>query len=441
MDRCRTIVWTLAVLLAGAIAPAPGRSQAGGPPPSVVIAAAGDIACDPGDANYNGGAGTATACRMAATSDLLLSLAPDAVLTLGDNQYENGTLAKYQASYDPSWGRLKAITLPVPGNHEYLTAGAAGYFAYFGAAAGTAGQGWYSVDRGGWHLVALNSNCAAVGGCDAASPQGQWLAADLAAHPDVCTLAFWHHPRFSSGPHGNDATTQPFWDALWAAGADVVLNGHDHIYERFAPQRPAGVADPAGPRQLTVGTGGKNLTGVVAVQPNSVARHAASFGVLELTLYGNGYEWRFAPLAGSTFHDAGAAFCHSAPAPPPADFYTLPPCRLADTRRPAGPSGGPALAAGAMRAFPAAGACGVPADALAVAANLTVVAPSGGGHLTAFAWGAPVPGTSTLSFNAGKVRANNAIVGLGVGGKLAVAASLPPSGSTHLVVDLFGYFR
>ena len=454
MERRRLGAWVVGALLAAAglwglvtwLPRAAGSPSAAAPaadaPPSVVVAAAGDIACDPGDANYNGGAGTATACRMAATSDLLVSLAPAAVLTLGDNQYEDGTFAKYLASYAPSWGRLKAITFPVPGNHDYRTPGAADYFAYFGAAAGTAGEGWYSFDRGGWHLVALNANCGSAGGCDAASPQGRWLAADLAAHPDVCTLAFWHHPRFSSGPHGSDATYKPFWDALHAAGADVVLNGHDHLYERFAPQRPDGAADPSGPRQFTAGTGGKNLTGVVAVQPNSVVRHAASFGVLQLTLYGNGYEWRFAPLAGSTFRDAGAAFCHSAAPPPAADFYTLdPPCRLADTRESAGPTGGPALAAGVTRAFPAAGACGVPAAATAVAANLTVLVPDRAGHVSAFPWGTRYPGTATVSFNAGKNRANNAIVGLGVGGKLAVAAAMPPGGTAHLVVDVFGYFR
>lgn len=453
MERRRYEAWTVAALLAaGGIWALAGRQQRAAeppsaapvtdPPPSVLIAAAGDIACDPGDANYNGGAGTATACRMAATSDLLLSLAPAAVLTLGDNQYENGALAKYDASYDPSWGRLKAITHPVPGNHEYRTAGAAGYFGYFGAAAGTAGQGWYSFDHGGWHLIALNANCAVAGGCGAASPQGRWLAADLAAHPGVCTLAFWHQPRFSSGLHGSDATYRPFWEALHAAGADVVLNGHDRIYERFAPQRPDGVADPGGPRQFTAGTGGKSLTTVVAVQPNSAVRHTASFGVLALTLYANGYEWRFAPVAGSTFRDAGAAFCHSAPPAPPADFYTLdPPCRLVDTRGPAGATGGPALAAGVTRAFPAAGACGVPPEATAVAANITVIVPGRTGHVSVFPWGTAYPGTATVNFNAGKSRANNAIVGLGVGGKLAVGAAMPAGGTAHLVLDLFGYFR
>ena len=239
----------------------------------VRVVAAGDIACDPASPAFNGGAGTATECRMRATSDLALALAPDAVLTLGDNQYSDGALAKYNASFDPSWGRLRLVAPihPVPGNHEYLTAGAAGYFAYFGAAAADPATGWYSFDLPGWHLIALNGNCGSVGGCGAGSPQLQWLEADLAAHPDVCTLAYWHQPRFSSGPHGNDATYQPFWEALLAAGADLVLNGHDHVYERFAPQDASGGATPDGLRQLTVGTGGQNLTSFQAVPANNSA--------------------------------------------------------------------------------------------------------------------------------------------------------------------------
>ena len=403
----------------------------------VKVVAVGDIACDPADANYNGGAGTATACRMRATSDLALALDPDAVLLLGDNQYENGALAKYQASYDPSWGRLKAITYPVPGNHEYLTAGAAGYYAYFGAAAADPAQGWYSFDLGGWHIVALNSNCAGVGGCGPDSPQGQWLAADLAAHPGVCTLAYWHHPRFSSGPHGDDATSAPFWDALYAAGADLVLVGHDHGYERFAPQTPAGAADPGrGIRQFVVGTGGKNLTGVVAVKANSEVRRYDTFGVLELTLHPNGYEWSFAP-AGGTFTDSGVGLCHSALPSPAADFYALPPCRLADTR------GGSPLPANQRNTLPAAGLCGIPADAVAVAANVTVVQPSSSGHLRLYPAGAPAPDTSVLNFRTGRTRANNAVVALGVEGKIDVRCDLPgaASGAAHVVIDVTGYFR
>ena len=409
-----------------------------------VIAAAGDISCDPADPSYNGGAGTATACRMRATSDLLTAGGLAAVLLLGDNQYEDGSLAKFQASFDPTWGRVKAITRPAVGNHEYLTPGAAGYFSYFGAAAGDPDEGWYSFDLGGWHLIALNSNCAAVGGCGPDSPQGRWLAADLAANAadgNRCLLAFWHHPRFSSGPHGNDPVTAPFWDALYAAGADVILNGHDHVYERFSPQSPAGVADGArGIRQFTVGSGGKNHTGFPALAANSSVRNADTFGVLELTLRPNGYEWRFRPEAGKTFTDSGKALCHSAFPTRATSFHTVTPCRLVDTRNAAGPTGGPALAAGAVRELPVAGACGVPASAVAVAVNLTVVTPSTAGFLEVLPAGARPSGTSILNFKAGRTRANNALLPLGLSGAVTVRCAIP-SGTAHFVLDVTGYFE
>jgi hypothetical protein len=385
--------------LAAALLAAGAAGGAAAQPPPVVVAV-GDIACDPADPSYNGGAGTATHCRMAATASLALSLAPEAVLVLGDSQYENGALAKYQASYAQSWGQLLPLTRPVPGNHEYLTPGAAGYYAYFGAAAGDPAQGWYSFDLGGWHLVALNGNCGAAGGCDAGSPQELWLLSDLFASDAACTLAYWHQPRFSSGPHGSDAAYQDFWQALWWADADVVLNGHEHVYERFAPQRADGAADAAGPRQFTVGTGGRSLTGIVAVAPNSEARQAADYGVLELTLHADGYEWRFVAVGGA-FTDAGAALCHRAPPAPAADFYTLPPCRLVDTRA----GDGPALTPGGVRSFEVAGRCGVPPDAVALAVNATAVAPSRGGHLTLFPWGGDPSGTGTVNFSAGRARA------------------------------------
>lgn len=405
--------------------------------PYPVVAAAGDIACDPADPNFNGGNGTATACHMKATADAIAGIGPDAVLLLGDNQYENGALAKYQASYDPAWGSFKAITYPSPGNHEYLTAGAAGYYGYFGAAAGDPAKGYYSFDLGGWHLIVLNSNCAAVGGCGAGSPQEQWLAADLAAHPGVCTLATWHHPRFSSGPHGNDAASQAFWTALYAAGADLVLNGHDHVYERFAPQDPAGAADPVlGIRQITVGTGGKNLTGFPVIRANSEVRNATTFGVLELTLYPDGYAWRFVPEAGGAFADSGLGWCHSAQVPKATGFHTLSPCRAVDTRQ----ADGPALAANTSRVFTLTGTCGIPAGATAVAANVTVVTPSRSGFLKIYPAGAAMPGTSTINFRSGGTRANNALLTLGAGGQVTVLTSMP-SGSTGFVVDVSGYFQ
>lgn len=426
--RTATLRTALALALAVFLAPAASAQPK-------VLAAAGDIACDPADANFNGGLGTAAGCHMKATSDLLTGGGFDAVLLLGDNQYENGTLAAYQASYDPSWGRVKAITRPAPGNHEYNSAGT-GYYAYFGAAAGDPAKGWQSFDLGGWHLIALNSNCAAVGGCGAGSAQEQWLAADLAAHPGVCTLAYWHHPRFSSGPHGSDATYQAFWDDLYAAGADLVLSGHDHIYERFAPQTPAGGADPArGIRQLVVGTGGKNLTGFPLVRANSEVRAAAAFGILRLTLYPNGYAWSFVPEAGQTFTDSGLGLCHAAFPAAAADFYTLPPCRALDTRTAGG------LAHGDARTFPVAGLCGVPADAVAVAANVTVVSPAAAGTLQLDPAGGAAPVASVVSFAAGQVRANGALLALGPGGQATAWASLSTGATVDLLVDVSGYFR
>ena len=233
------------------------------------------------------------------------------MLALGDLQYEDGAFSKFGASYDPSWGRVKAITHPAVGNHEYGTSGAAGYFQYFGAAAGDPTTGYYSFDVGAWHLVALNSNCAQVGGCGAGSAQEQWLRADLSAHSaGSCTLAFWHHPRFSSGEHGSDATYTAFWQALYDANADVVLVGHDHDYERFAPQTASGALDTAqGIREFVVGTGGKEQRSFATIRANSEARSVTSAGVLELTLDAAGYGWRFIPAVG-TFTDAGTAACH-----------------------------------------------------------------------------------------------------------------------------------
>ena len=274
-----------------------------------MIAAAGDIACDPSDGNFSGKSiGT---CQMRATSDLLVNGGLAAVLTLGDNQYESNTYTNYLKSFDPTWGRVKALIHPAIGNHEYLTSKAAGYFQYFGAAAGSATTGYYSYDIGAWHLIALNSNCSQVGGCGAGSPQEKWLRADLAAHPTACTLAYWHHPRFSSGEHGSNASTQPLFQALYDAGAEIVLGGHDHDYERFAPQTPTGKADPArGIRQFVVGTGGKNHYGFKTPIANSEVRSDTTYGVLKLTLHPAGYDWQFAPQAGGTFSDAGSAACH-----------------------------------------------------------------------------------------------------------------------------------
>jgi acid phosphatase type 7 len=304
----------------------PATAVAGGDP---VVAAAGDYGCDPLSPSYNNLDGTASGgeCQQKATSNLLTNGNFSAVLALGDQHY-CGSLPEYQQAYDPTWGRVKSITHPIPGNHEYLTsggstptigcdssnAGAAGYFNYFGSAAGTPGQGWYSFDMGTWHLIALNSNCSDVGGCIPTSPQGVWLAADLAAHANQCILAYWHIPLFSSG--GRAAQNGYWlWKQLYAAHADVVLDGHDHIYERFDPQDASGVADPNGIREFIVGTGGANHTSIATVAANSVVRDTTTFGVLALTLHAGSYDWTFEPAVG-TFTDSGSATCHNAGSTP-----------------------------------------------------------------------------------------------------------------------------
>ncbi len=270
------------------------------PGPDPVLLAAGDIA------------------SCATTGDdataLLLGVPGATVATLGDAAFTSGTAADYASCYDPTWGAVKARTRPVIGNHDYDTAGAAGYFGYFGAAAGDPAKGYYSYDLAGWHVIVLNSNCAQVGGCAAGSPQKQWLQADLAAHPATCTVAMWHHPLVSSALY-SDATSadvKPFWQDLYAAHADLILNAHAHIYERFAPQTPDGTADPAnGIRQFTVATGGDSLNPLTATPPPNLEKNQNSTpGVLQLTLHAGGYDWQFLPIAGSTFTDSGTAACH-----------------------------------------------------------------------------------------------------------------------------------
>jgi hypothetical protein len=241
------------------------------------------------------------------------------IFALGDNAYEDGTDAEFADCYDPTWGRHKARTRPAPGNHEYNTVEASGYFNYFGAAAADASKGYYSYDLGEWHIVALNSMCDKVGGCGANSPMVTWLKNDLAANASTkCTLAYFHHPLFSSGEHDNQAKVKPVWNALYAANAEVVVNGHDHDYERFAPQNPDGVADPnQGIREFVVGTGGIELRRFAAVKPNSEVRNASAYGVLKLTLHPDSYDWEFVPAGGKTFTDSGSSQCHDADTAPP----------------------------------------------------------------------------------------------------------------------------
>ena len=265
-----------------------------------VLVGAGDIAsCD----DLTGAQATAK----------LIDTIPGTVFAAGDLAYPDGSDEQFANCYGPTWGHFKDRTRPAPGNHEYRSGGASGYSRYFGAAAGDPQKGYYSYELGDWHIIALNSECYAVGGCEAGSPQEQWLRQDLAAHPTKCTLAYWHKPLFSSGAeHGNDPEVKPLWDALYAANADVVIGGHDHHYERFAPQDPSGKPDPhRGIREFVVGTGGKNSHRKLASpQPNSEVRQADTYGVLKLTLHSTSYDWAFVPESGKTFADSGSGTCH-----------------------------------------------------------------------------------------------------------------------------------
>jgi hypothetical protein len=289
------------------------------PGPDPIIMAAGDQACDPTHSSFNNGLGTSTSCRQKYTSDLLVNQGLTAVLVLGDIQYECGGFAAFQQSYDPSWGRVKSISYPVPGNHEYHTTGgldcdatgsAAGYFNYFGAAAGDPAKGYYSFDLGAWHVIALNSNCSIVS-CSASSAQASWLQADLAANPETCTLAFWHHPKFTSGTNSPGSNSvKPLFQILYDHEVDVGLVGHDHDYERFALKNPDGVVEPSrGIRQFVVGTGGRSFHNWGTIQPGSEARQNDTFGVLKMTLRPDSYEWQFVPEAGKTYTDTGSTPC------------------------------------------------------------------------------------------------------------------------------------
>jgi hypothetical protein len=323
-ESARAPVLKVRVRVPAGDAPADGAAAPAGPAPAdppasgdPVVVAAGNIACDPAEKPMDEELREASGpvCQAKATADLAASLRPSAVLALGDLQYDDGTLEKFQSSYGLTWGPLRQITRPVPGHKEYLDAmsgrPAGGYFAYFKSAAGEPGRGWYSFDVGRWHVIALNSECDEIGGCTENAPQLRWLQADLEANRQRCTLAYWNRPRFSSGQHGGQTTLAAFWHELYAGGADVVLNGRAYDYERFAPQDPLGQRDFArGIRQFVVGTGGRHLEGFEQVQRNSEKRSAAAYGVLQLTLRPDRYEWRFVPTTPGGFTDAGAARCH-----------------------------------------------------------------------------------------------------------------------------------
>jgi hypothetical protein len=284
-------VLSLVMLMAASSAPAA----------DAVLVGAGDIAHCP---DLTGAQATAK----------LIDDIPGTVIALGDLAYPDGRAIDFANCYEPTWGRHKARTRPSLGNHEYHTPHAAPYFAYWGDRAGEPDKGYYSYEAGAWHVVVLNSNCDEIGGCQAGSPQERWLRDDLKSHPSACTLAYWHHPLFSSGvkpSHARHPELRPLWQALYDAGAELVLNGHEHNYERFAPQDPEGRPDPErGIREIVVGVGGKDFDDLVTPTPNSEIRSDRAFGVIKLTLHATSYEWEFVPAPGRTFTDSGSGRCH-----------------------------------------------------------------------------------------------------------------------------------
>jgi hypothetical protein len=280
---------------ARAITPVPISLPPTGDP---VLVGAGDIADCP---DYSGAEATAK----------LLDAIPGEVFTAADDAYPSGTAQQFRDCYGPTWGRHKNRTRPSPGNHEFHSGGATPYFDYFGTAAGDPAKGYYSYDIGTWHAIVLNSECDQVGGCQTGSAQEVWLWQDLQSHPAACTLAYWHKPLFSSGgTHGNDLQMKPFWQDLYSAHAAIVINGHDHDYERFAMQDPDGKPDLVrGIREFVVGTGGKSHRPFATPLPTSEIRDWTAYGVLKLTLHAKSYDWEFIPEAGKSFDDSGSGTC------------------------------------------------------------------------------------------------------------------------------------
>jgi calcineurin-like phosphoesterase family protein len=284
-----------------------------------VVVVGGDVACAPDDANYNGGNGVTSYCHMKTTAGLIGKINPSALLMVGDGQYNSGSLANYRASYDPSWGVYKSKTKPAVGNHDYGTSGAAGYYTYFGTPASPQQSGctsnclgYYSFDVGAWHLVNINSECSRLNGgagCAAGSPQETWLKNDLANHKTACTIVFDHRPRWSSNSFAS-ADIAPLINDANAAGVDLLLSGHAHSYERFAPQNGSGGADANGIRQFVVGTGGSFFTGFSTIVANSQVHKSNIFGVMKLTLHSNSYDWSFVADSSTPYTDSGTGSCH-----------------------------------------------------------------------------------------------------------------------------------
>jgi len=280
------------------IQPADQASAAG-----IALYAAGDIAdCSKNKPAQSGAAKTAQLIAKRLRTDQNA-----VVLTLGDATYPVGLLSEFIDCYAPTWGLFKDRTYPTPGNHEYYTPAAVGYFSYFGQAAGPAQRGYFSFSLGKWRIVSINSNLPAA----EHQQQVAWLKTELAKHPARCTLAYWHHPLYSSGGHGNNPHMADIWQVLYDAHADVVLAAHDHDYERFAPQNAAGQRDDAhGMREFVVGTGGAKLTQLFLRKPHSEIRDNTTPGVLRMVLKDVSYAWEFLPIAGGSFTDQGEALCH-----------------------------------------------------------------------------------------------------------------------------------
>jgi hypothetical protein len=284
-------------------APAPPAATAPAPPPTEAAQPVTN-----GDSVVFVGAGDIAKCEFlagAVATGRLLDRIQGTVFTVGDHAYEDGTPEQWQKCYTPTWGRHKDRTKPSPGNHDYHTDEAKPYFDYFGEAAGPDRRGYYSYDLGAWHIVSLNSYIAA----DRRSAQAQWLKKDLEEHPSDCLLAYWHIPVFSSGSHGNSPIMRDIWKILYEAGAEIVVNGHDHLYERFGPQTPDGKADPNGIREFIVGTGGGGVYKFKSTQPNSEVRDNSTYGVIKFTLSPGSYTWEFVPMTGQPFTDRGTGTC------------------------------------------------------------------------------------------------------------------------------------
>ncbi len=305
-SRAVALVWALALLVAASgctagdetvpdvVSPVPSRLDA---VPGPTVVAVGDIACDAGKAV------TATKCRHAATARLARSYDPVALLALGDLQYEDGSLRQFRASYDLTWGDLKAVTRPVPGNHEYRTPRASGYYAYFRGRT-PPHPGYYAFDVGSWRVYALNSNCHYLD-CVA---QLRWFERDMAVHRRRCTAVLTHHPRHSSGEHGSHGYLEPMWRAAHRHGTDLALAGHDHHYERFARIGASGEPTPDGILSFVAGTGGKSLYAIEDVLPGSAYRYNRTAGVLALRLGTGRFAWEFRTVGGMVV-DAGARRC------------------------------------------------------------------------------------------------------------------------------------